>query len=180
MERLEALREKCNMCHKCPLGDTRKNLVFGTGDPRARIMFVGEAPGEREDETGVPFVGAAGQLFDRYLFALDMKREDVYICNILKCRPPKNRDPLPIEEDACIEYLREQIEIVDPEIIVCLGRVSAKRLINEGFLITRDHGKFYEMHGRTYCAVYHPSALLRDPSKKWDFFDDLKRIKEKM
>ena len=143
-------------------------------------MFVGEAPGQQEDETGVPFVGAAGQLFDRYLFAVDLPRESVYIANILKCRPPRNRDPLPAEEDACIEHLYKQIELIDPKIIVCLGRISAKRLISENFMITKQHGTWFEKHGRPITAVYHPSALLRDPQKKADMLEDMKAIKAKL
>ena len=130
MSELECLKAECESCRKCPLGATRTNLVFGTGDEHAELMFVGEAPGEKEDLSGVPFVGAAGQLLDRYLFAVDIPRESVYIANILKCRPPKNRDPLPAEEDACISYLDRQIEIVKPKLLVCLGRISAKRLIS--------------------------------------------------
>jgi DNA polymerase len=143
-------------------------------------MFVGEAPGQQEDETGVPFVGAAGQLFDRYLFAVDLPRESVYIANILKCRPPRNRDPLPAEEDACIEHLYKQIEIINPKIIVCLGRISAKRLISENFMITKQHGQWFEKHGRPITAVYHPSALLRDPQKKADMLEDMKAVKAKL
>ena len=180
MEELEKLKNECAECHACPLWETRKNLVFGTGNEKADIMFVGEAPGQQEDETGVPFVGAAGQLFDRYLFAVDLPRESVYIANILKCRPPRNRDPLPAEEDACIEHLYKQIELIDPKIIVCLGRISAKRLISENFMITKQHGTWFEKHGRPITAVYHPSALLRDPQKKADMLEDMKAIKAKL
>ena len=136
-------------------------------------MFVGEAPGGREDETGIPFVGPAGQLFDRYLAAAGIDREEVYVCNILKCRPPQNRDPLPAEQEACMEYLRTQVRLVKPEIIVCLGRIAAMRLIDPDFKITRDHGKFYNKGSFRMCALYHPSALLRDPSKKEDTLRDM-------
>lgn len=180
MEELEKLKNECAECRACPLWETRKNLVFGTGNEKADIMFVGEAPGQQEDETGVPFVGAAGQLFDRYLFAVDLPRESVYIANILKCRPPRNRDPLPAEEDACIEHLYKQIELIDPKIIVCLGRISAKRLISENFMITKQHGQWFEKHGRPITAVYHPSALLRDPAKKADMLEDMKAVKAKL
>ena len=143
-------------------------------------MFVGEAPGEQEDLQGIPFVGRAGQLLDRYLFAVDIKREDVYIANILKCRPPHNRDPLPAEEDACIGFLREQVRLIRPRVIVCLGRIAAMRLISPDFKITRDHGTWYERGGFLMTAVYHPAALLRDPRKKDDMLADMKKIKEKL
>ena len=143
-------------------------------------MFVGEAPGEQEDLQGIPFVGRAGQLLDRYLFAVDIKREDVYIANILKCRPPHNRDPLPAEENACIGFLREQVRLIRPRVIVCLGRIAAMRLISPDFKITRDHGTWYERGGFLMTAVYHPAALLRDPRKKDDMLADMKKIKEKL
>lgn len=170
---LEELKTQCENCRKCALGNTRINVVIGRGDPCADMMFVGEAPGQSEDEQGVPFVGAAGQLLDLYLEACGIDREEVYICNILKCRPPRNRDPLPEEQDACIGYLREQVRAVDPKIIVCLGRISAARLIDPGFRITRDHGKFFKKGKFLFTALYHPSALLRDPSKKEETLRDM-------
>lgn len=173
----EELEKSCASCHKCPLGDTRTNCVFGTGSKNARLMFVGEAPGEKEDLSGVPFVGAAGKLLDRFLEAVDIPREDVYIANILKCRPPKNRDPLPTEEDACIDYLREQIRLIDPELIVCLGRISAMRLIKPDFRITKEHGAWFTYEGKPIAAVYHPAALLRDPRRKEEMLTDMKMIK---
>lgn len=178
--RLAELRARCAECHGCTLGETRTNCVFGVGSAEASLMFVGEAPGEQEDLQGIPFVGRAGQLLDRYLYAVDIKREDVYIANILKCRPPHNRDPLPLEEDACIEYLREQVRIIRPRIIVCLGRIAAMRLISADFKITRDHGRWYERGDFLMTAVYHPAALLRDPRKKDDMLADMKKIKEKL
>ncbi|MBE6640077.1 MAG: uracil-DNA glycosylase [Ruminococcaceae bacterium] len=180
MAKLDGLKKVCEECKGCPLWESRKNLVFGVGNEDADIMFIGEAPGQQEDEQGVPFVGAAGQLFDRYLFAVDIPRESVYIANILKCRPPRNRDPLPAEEDACIEHLYKQIEAIDPKIIVCLGRVSAKRLIDENYMITKQHGKWQTKGGRHITAVYHPSALLRDPAKKADMLEDMKAVKAKL
>ena len=141
-------------------------------------MFVGEAPGEKEDLSGIPFVGAAGKLFDKYLYAVDIKREDIYIANMLKCRPPNNRDPQSDEQDKCIEYLREQVRLLKPEIIVCLGRISAMRLIKPDFKITAEHGKWFSKGPFKMCAVYHPSALLRDPRKKEDMLIDMKSIKE--
>lgn len=175
-----ALRLRCENCRACPLSATRTNLVLGTGSRTADLMFVGEAPGEQEDLEGIPFVGKAGQLLDRYLFAVGIPRESVYIANVLKCRPPRNRDPLPEEEEACIGYLREQVKLVDPKIIVCLGRISAMRLIAPDFRITRDHGQFVRKGKYLMTAVYHPAALLRDPSKKEDMLQDMERIKAKL
>lgn len=180
MTDLEQLQAVCSECHRCALGDTRTKLVFGTGNPNADLMFVGEAPGEQEDLSGVPFVGRAGQLLDRFLFAVDIPREDVYIANILKCRPPKNRDPLPEEEDQCIGYLRDQVRLIRPKIIVCLGRISAMRLIKPDFKITAEHGKWFEKGNFLMTAVYHPAALLRDPGKKEAMLEDMKRIKQKL
>lgn len=179
-ERWNELETQCLNCHKCQIGMTRTNLVFGTGNLRADLMFVGEAPGQAEDEQGIPFVGAAGKLLDRYLYAVDIPRESVYIANILKCRPPHNRDPLPEEEDACIGYLREQVKLVQPKIIVCLGRISAMRLIKPDFRITREHGQFIRKGSILMTAVYHPAALLRDASKKEDMLLDMERIKEQL
>lgn len=180
MQDLQALYETCAGCHKCSLGDTRTKCVFGVGDPDADLMFVGEAPGEQEDLSGTPFVGRAGQLLDKFLYAVDIPREKVYIANILKCRPPKNRDPLPEEEDACIEYLREQVRIIKPKVIVCLGRISAMRLIKPDFKITKEHGQWFEKGQFVMTAVYHPAALLRDPRKKEDMLEDMKAIKAKL
>ncbi|MBQ3869046.1 MAG: uracil-DNA glycosylase [Clostridia bacterium] len=176
---LNELKEKCEQCRACPLWETRKNLVFGAGNQNADILFVGEAPGETEDETGVPFVGRAGKLFDKYLEAVGIKRDDVYIANMLKCRPPKNRDPQPSEQDACIGFLREQTRLISPKMIVCLGRISAMRIISPDFKITRDHGIFYERKGVILTAVYHPSLLLRDPRRKDEMLADMLKIKAK-
>ncbi|MBO4217010.1 MAG: uracil-DNA glycosylase [Clostridia bacterium] len=175
---LEELKNECTGCKKCPLGSTRTNLVFGTGNENASLMFVGEAPGEKEDLSGIPFVGAAGKLLDKYLAAVGIDRENVYIANILKCRPPHNRDPLPEEEDACIGWLRGQVSAIKPKIIVCLGRIAAMRLIKPDFRITAEHGKWFRKGGLTMTAVYHPSALLRDPRKKDDMLFDMEAIAE--
>lgn len=177
---LDELKNSCLECEKCSLCKTRTNCVFGVGNENADIMFVGEAPGEQEDLSGTPFVGRAGQLLDKFLYAVDINREDVYIANILKCRPPKNRDPLPDEEDACIDYLRRQVEIIDPKVIVCLGRISAMRLIKPDFKITQEHGAWFKKGKYLMTAVYHPAALLRDPRKKEDMLKDMKMIKEKI
>ncbi len=176
-EEIKKLATRCENCTACQLGQTRTNLVFGTGSPDADLMFVGEAPGEQEDKQGIPFVGAAGQLLDRYLYAVDIPRESVYIANILKCRPPHNRDPEPSEQDACIGYLREQVKLINPKIIVCLGRIAAMRLIRPDYRITKEHGLFVRKGTYLMTAVYHPAALLRDSSKKEDMLLDLERIK---
>ena len=176
----EELEKACRSCEKCKLCETRTNCVFGTGNRGARLMFVGEAPGEQEDKTGTPFVGRAGQLLDRFLFAVDIKREDVYIANILKCRPPKNRDPLPDEEDACIGYLRGQVRLIKPKIIVCLGRIAAMRLISPDYKITKQHGEWVERGGFLMTAVYHPAALLRDPRKNEEMLADMESIKARL
>ena len=176
---LENIRAECASCRKCALSETRTNLVFGVGNPHAKLMFIGEAPGEQEDLSGVPFVGAAGKLFDKYLAAVGIDRSEVYIANILKCRPPKNRDPLPEEQDACIDHLRAQVRAIKPKIIVCLGRISAMRLIKPDFKITREHGQFVRKGSFDICAVYHPSALLRDAAKKDEMLADMIMIKQK-
>ena len=175
-----ALEAECKGCTKCALCETRTNTVFGDGNRNADIMFIGEAPGEKEDLSGIPFVGAAGKLLDKFLYAVDIDRSNVYIANMLKCRPPKNRDPKEEEQDLCIDYLRRQVKLINPKIIVCLGRISAKRLIKEDFMITKEHGQFFEKNGFTICAVYHPSALLRDPRKKEDMLIDMQKIKKKL
>ncbi len=170
----------CQACTACELHKSRTNCVFGVGNTGADILFVGEAPGENEDKTGTPFVGRAGQLLDKFLFAVDIPREDVYIANILKCRPPKNRDPLPAEEDACMEFLRRQVRLLRPKIIVCLGRISAMRLIKPDFKITKEHGEWFDRGSFQITAVYHPALLLRDPRRKEEMLTDMKRIKEKL
>lgn len=176
----DQLYESCAACDKCELSKTRTNCVFGTGNREADILFVGEAPGEQEDLSGTPFVGRAGQLLDKYLYAVDIAREDVYIANILKCRPPKNRDPLPAEEDACIDYLREQVRLIKPKIIVCLGRIAAMRLIKPDFKISKEHGVWFEKGNFVMTAVYHPAALLRDPRRKEEMLADMQEIKKKL
>lgn len=171
------LEQQIKDCTRCGLCATRNNTVIGKGNRQAKLMFVGEAPGEQEDLQGLPFVGAAGQLLDTYLDAVGIDKEDVYICNILKCRPPHNRDPLPEEEDACMEYLRNQVRLIRPKIIVCLGRIAAKRLIDADFRITVSHGKWFDKGTFRMMALYHPSALLRDTSKREDMLRDLLLVK---
>ena len=171
------VEEACKSCTACPLYKTKTNTVFGVGNKEAKLMFIGEAPGEAEDLSGIPFVGAAGKLFDKYLSAVGINRSEVYIANILKCRPPKNRDPEPEEENSCMGFLREQTKLISPKLIVCLGRVSAKRIIKEEFKITKEHGIWFRKGNFEICAVYHPSALLRDATKREDMLKDMIEIK---
>ncbi len=180
MSELELLRGECQGCQRCELGRTRTNLVFGTGNENAKLMFVGEGPGEQEDLQGVPFVGRAGKLLDDMLEMFDLSRDDVYIANIVKCRPPKNRDPLPEERDACYPWLERQIRLVDPRLLVCLGRIAAMRFIDPQYRITRDHGQWIQRDGREVTAIYHPAALLRDPRRRPEAFDDMKEIARKL
>lgn len=174
------LYEECAACRGCALHESRTNCVFGKGNRNAELMFVGEAPGENEDKTGQPFVGRAGQLLDRFLYAVDIPKEDVYIANILKCRPPKNRDPLPEEEDACIDFLRRQVKLIRPKVIVCLGRIAAMKLIKPDYKITKEHGTWVQKGDFLMTAVYHPAALLRDPRKNEEMLADMKAIKAKL
>lgn len=175
------LQDTCMGCTQCGLCDTRHNVVFGVGNPRADIMFVGEGPGEQEDLQGEPFVGRAGQLLDDMLSIIDLDRKtNCYIANIVKCRPPQNRDPLEVEQDACIGYLQNQIALIQPKILVCLGRIAAMRLIREDYRITREHGQWIQKDGMWMTSLYHPSALLRDVSKRPETFEDLLSIREKM
>ncbi|MCI7152337.1 uracil-DNA glycosylase [Flavonifractor plautii] len=180
MKDWDALYEECIHCQKCGLAETRTNVVFGEGARDAEVMFIGEGPGEQEDRTGRPFVGRAGQLLDDMLAMIDLKREKVFIGNMVKCRPPQNRDPLNIEQEACIGYLRNQVALLKPKIIVCLGRIAAMKLIKEDFKITREHGQWLEKAGVWMMAMYHPSALLRDPRKRPESFEDLKSLQTKI
>lgn len=180
MGNFDELKSRCEGCTACSLYKTRTKCVFGTGNENADVLFVGEAPGEKEDISGIPFVGAAGKLLDKFLYAVDIDRERVYIANILKCRPPKNRDPLPEEEEACLPFLREQVRIMQPKIIICLGRISAMKLIKPDFKITKEHGQWFKKGDYLMTAVYHPAALLRDPRKKEDMLVDMQNIKAKL
>ena len=177
----DTLKAECLACRRCELCTDRTHVVFGQGAQTAEVLFVGEGPGQSEDEQGLPFVGRSGQLLDKYLFAIDLDRsKNCYIANIVKCRPPQNRDPLNTEQDACIDYLRAQVALIRPKIIVCLGRIAACRLIREDFKITKEHGTWVEKSGVWMTAVYHPAAILRDPSKRPDTFLDLKAIQKKI
>ena len=180
MMQWQELEQVCMSCTKCGLCETRNNVVFGVGPRDAKIMFIGEGPGEQEDLKGEPFVGPAGKLLDDMMSIIDLNRENAYIANIVKCRPPRNRDPLETEQDACIEYLRNQVALIRPKIIVCLGRIAATRLIRADFRITREHGTWTERGGTWLTATYHPSALLRDVTKRPEAFEDLIAIREKM
>lgn len=176
----EALEAACRNCTGCPLAARRQSVVFGDGCQDAKIMLVGEGPGAQEDIQGLPFVGPAGQLLDQMLSIIDLDRKkNCYIANIVKCRPPGNRDPEPREQDACIGYLENQIALVQPKILVCLGRIAAQRLIEPGFRITSGHGNWVQRNGIWMTAIYHPSALLRAPEKRPETFEDLLSIREK-
>ena len=174
-----SLENACNQCTACSLCQRRNHVVFGVGNRNADIMFVGEGPGEQEDLKGEPFVGAAGKLLDDMLSIIDLDREKCYIANIVKCRPPGNRDPLEEEQNACIGYLWDQIALIRPKIIVCLGRIAATCLIRPDFRITRDHGTWTQKEGMWMTALYHPSALLRDVTKRPETFMDLLAIRQK-
>ena len=177
----EELERACLGCQKCALADTRHNVVFGVGPRDAEIMCIGEGPGENEDLQGEPFVGRGGKLLDDMLELIDLSREkNVYIANMVKCRPPQNRDPLNTEQDACIGWLRRQTALLQPRIIICLGRIAAKVIIREDFKITAEHGKWFTRGGVQMTAIYHPSALLRDVSKRPETFEDLKAIQAKI
>ena len=180
MSHLEQVKQECLQCYQCPLCETRHNVVFGVGPETAEVMFIGEGPGQQEDLIGEPFVGAAGQLLDEMLLIIDLGRDNCYIANIVKCRPPGNRDPLETEQDACSGWLKRQIELIRPKIIVCLGRISAKRFISPDFRITREHGQWTQKDGIWYMATYHPSALLRDERKRPEAFRDLKILQAKV
>lgn len=180
---LDELRARCLSCSKCKLYETRNNVVFGVGNPHADILFIGEGPGENEDLKGEPFVGRGGMLLDKMLSVVDLSREkNIYIANMVKCRPPKNRDPEEEEVAACREWLKEQIELIDPKIIVCLGRVAAIRFIDPNFKVTKEHGQFIEKDGRLVMGTFHPAAILRNPNQKpaamEDFFALSEKIKE--
>ena len=175
------LQTECMNCTRCGLCHTRHHVVFGVGNPGSDVMLIGEGPGEQEDLRGEPFVGPAGLLLDDMLSIIDLDRKtNCYIANIVKCRPPHNRDPLETEQEACIGYLRSQIALVNPKIIVCLGRIAAQQLISRDFRITRQHGQWIQKDGIWMTAIYHPSALLRDVSKRPETFDDLISLREKI
>ena len=175
----ETLKSDCLSCRGCGLCETRTNVVFGQGSEHAEVLFVGEGPGQNEDEQGLPFVGRSGQLLDKYLFAIDLDREkNCYIANIVKCRPPQNRDPLPAESEACMPWLREQFRLLQPKIVVCLGRIAAQRMIRQDFSVTREHGQIIEKSGILFMGTFHPAALLRQPQNKPEAFADFTVLRD--
>jgi len=176
----EQLEKECRACTKCSLHTTRTNVVFGTGNRQSEVLFIGEGPGENEDQQGVPFVGRGGKLLDDMLSIIGLYREkNIFIANTVKCRPPNNRDPHTDEREACKYWLESQIDLLNPKIIVCLGRIAAGEIIGRDFKISRDHGKWYEKGTAKIMALYHPAALLRDPNRRPETFVDLKEL-EKM
>ena len=178
---LNELKEKCRNCTKCGLCEGRTNVVFGYGKEDADIMLIGEGPGENEDLQGMPFVGRSGQLLDKFLAAVDLSREkNVYIANMVKCRPPKNRDPKPEEQEICINWLREQFKVIRPKIVVCVGRISAQKLISPTFKVTQEHGRFIDKNGTLFMGTYHPAAILRNPNNKEAAFQDWLALREKI
>ncbi len=178
---MNELKNECLNCRKCALYETRNNVVFGVGKEDAQILFIGEAPGENEDLQGEPFVGRGGKLLDSYLGSIGLDRKDnIYIANMLKCRPPKNRDPKPEEMDMCIDWLRNLVRIMRPKIIVCVGRIAAQRLISPDFRVTKDHGIFYNKNGTLMMGTFHPAALLRDPRKKGECLEDFMKLQDKI
>lgn len=176
----DELESRCSSCNSCGLCGTRHNVVFGVGPRNADVMFIGEGPGEQEDLLGEPFVGAAGNFLDDMLSIIDLSRKNCYIANIVKCRPPNNRDPLPEEQEACIGHLRNQTLLIQPKIIVCLGRIAAQRIIDPAFRITKQHGQWFMKNGIWMTATYHPSALLRDPTRRPEAFDDLISLRNRI
>lgn len=174
---LEELLGFIGECHRCPLGDTRTRLVFGVGDPEASLMFIGEAPGRNEDLKGEPFVGAGGQLLDELLASIDLRRRDVYIANVLKCRPPDNRDPLPEEASTCTPFLREQVRLIDPTVIATLGNHATKYMLGTEKGITQLHGRLFHVEGRQVVPIFHPAAALYSPDKRETLFEDFRRLR---
>ena len=175
-EDLEELRKITMNCNKCKLCKTRQNVVFGVGNKDTELMFIGEGPGGDEDRIGEPFVGKAGQLMDKAFDVVGIKRKEIYIANIVKCRPPHNRDPEEDEIVACMDYLRNQVMIIKPKIIVLLGRIALQNILGKDYKITASRGKWFEKDGIKYIPTFHPAALLRDETKKIDFWNDLKEI----
>ena len=177
----EELKQECLACRRCGLCETRTNVVFGQGVPNAEVLFVGEGPGASEDAQGLPFVGRSGKLLDSYLEAIDLSREkNIFIANIVKCRPPENRDPLPEESEACKPWLRQQFQLLRPKIVVCLGRIAAQQLIDSKLSVTKDHGRFFDKNGTLFMATLHPAALLRNPRNKPLAFEDFVALREKI
>ena len=177
----EMLKQECLTCRRCGLCETRTNVVFGMGNPQAEVMFIGEGPGQNEDEQGLPFVGRSGKLLDQYLEAVDLDRNtNIFIANIVKCRPPQNRDPLPEEREACLPWLRQQFQMIRPKIVVCLGRIAAQQIIKHDFAVMKEHGQFFEKDGVLFMGTLHPAALLRNPRNKPLAFEDFVNLRHKI
>lgn len=175
---LDELNSKIKNCLKCPLGTSRKNFVFGVGNPSAKLVLIGEAPGADEDEQGEPFVGRAGQLLTRILAAVQLTRDEVFICNILKCRPPNNREPLPSEVEACEPFLRKQLSLIKPKLILCLGRTAAQALLKTNASLAELRNGVYNYSGIKVLVTYHPAALLRNPNWKRPTWEDMQRLRK--
>lgn len=177
----ENLQEEALGCQKCRLAETRNKVVFGVGNPQAKVIFIGEGPGANEDAAGEPFVGRAGMLLDKILLASGFSRqENIYIANMVKCRPPENRDPAKDEVEACIGYLHKQIEIIKPRYLVCLGRIAAQYMISPDFKVTKQHGEFTEKDGILMMGTFHPAALLRNPAQKPEAYADFLALRDRM
>lgn len=179
-EEWEELEKSIQDCKKCKLCQNRNHIVFGVGNKKADLMFIGEGPGADEDRLGEPFVGKAGQLMNKAFEALEIHRDEVYIANIVKCRPPSNRNPEQEEAEACLNYLRNQVLLVQPKVIVLLGSVALKNILGKEYGITSSRGKWIQKKDIWYMPTFHPAALLRDDTKKIDFWKDLKLVKEKL
>lgn len=175
------LKNDCENCHKCELHKTRNNVVFGIGNENAKVLFIGEAPGKNEDLEGEPFVGRSGKLLDQMLNAVGLDRnKNIYIANIVKCRPPDNRDPKVEEQEMCINWLRQQVKFIKPKIIVCLGRIASMKIIKPDIKITQEHGIFIEKNGMLFMPMLHPAASLRDPRRKPGAFEDFQKLRDKL
>ena len=174
---LETIREDLGDCQRCRLAQTRTHIVYGSGSPDARLVFVAEVPGSDEDRQGLPFVGRAGQLLTRIIESIGLKRDDVYICNVLKCRPPGNRNPEPVEVETCSPFLRRQIAAIQPKIVCCLGTFAAQTVMRMKVPISRLRGEFHEIDGIRYIATFHPAYLLRNAEKKREVWEDMKKIR---
>ena len=174
------IRDEIGDCQRCKLAPTRTNIVFGSGNPNAELVFVGEAPGYDEDQQGLPFVGRAGQLLTKIIESINLKREDVYICNVLKCRPPENRNPEPDEVAACNPFMKRQLAVIKPKVVCCLGTFAAQTVLQTPAPISKLRGKFYDMDGMRVIATFHPAYLLRSPDKKREVWEDMKQIRDEL
>ncbi len=181
IENFEELRSQALECRRCGLCETRTQVVFGVGNPQAEVMIIGEGPGRDEDEQGLPFVGRSGQLLDKLLEHVGLSRKsNLYIANMVKCRPPQNRDPKPEEIEQCLGWLRNQTYLIKPKIIVCVGRIAATSIIDPGFKVTRQHGEFIDRNGTLLMGTFHPAALLRNPGNKPAALEDMLRLRDKI